>query len=327
MRKRTSSSRWAAYLAAAWLALAHVSGASQTDFAEYPLHEVGGDRTVTLDALRGQWVALHFLLRVDCAYCLLHVKSYALQSETRPEVRHLFIKPGTEEAIVRWAEGFEGEDAPGLPEFQRPPIYRDPRAALASRLGIRHGYEYRDDRRMHFPALILLNPDGDEVFRHTGENTADRFRFDQFAAWWDAMRRPFHPDAFHLLEGGVVAVGGYDPVAYFTAGQALKGDPDISADFNTLLFRFSSESNRERFREDPMRYLPAYGGWCAMHMTTGQQHEVDPSSFRIHDGRLYLFNRGVFTNARVVWERDIDAHITQADAHWEALSSPMPPTP
>jgi peroxiredoxin len=317
----------AARCAIAWCAIASgvfpAAAASELattppEAGRYSLYEAGGTDTFTLDSLKGEWVALHFLLAVDCPYCTLHTQSFALQASTVPEARQVFIKPGNHDEVSAWAEQLAEEFA--ALDQEAPLIHRDPHAALARLLHIPHGYQYLDET-MHHPALIIWNPDGEEVFRHIGDDTGDRIRFDQFVGIIAAMQRPFRIDAMNLPEVGVVAVGGYDPVAYFTEGEAIPGDPEISEAFHGILLRFANEAHREAFREEPLRYLPAYGGWCAMNMARGEQRDVDYTNFRIHDDRLYLFHRGSLTNARTIWGRDIETNIEHANKHWKQLTS------
>src|ERR1043166_3479647 len=59
-----------------------------------------------------------------------------------------------------------------------------------------------------------------------------------------------------------VALEGYDPIAYFTDGKPVKGDPKIEATYNGALYHFLSQANRETFEKAPSKYAPAYGGFC-----------------------------------------------------------------
>jgi hypothetical protein len=86
-------------------------------------------------------------------------------------VDHIFIKPDTEEEIRAWSR-----DMP-----KGAPIHRDADAALARRLAVPDGYEFHG-LRVHFPALILVDGEGREVFRHVGKDNVDRMPFDAFAS-------------------------------------------------------------------------------------------------------------------------------------------------
>lgn len=62
----------------------------------------------------------------------------------------------------------------------------------------------------------------------------------------------------------------YDPVAYLTEGRAVKGDPQYQGSFGGSTYYFKSSANKEAFEHEPNRYVPRYGGYCAMAMTNGQ---------------------------------------------------------
>jgi len=93
------------------------------------------------------------------------------------------------------------------------------------------------------------------------------------------------------------AIKGYDPVAYFTESAAVKGDEAYSYEWNHGLWLFSSNANRELFEEDPEKYAPQYGGYCAYAVAKGKFAKVDPEKWTVLDGKLYLnynkrINRG-----------------------------------
>jgi YHS domain-containing protein len=94
---------------------------------------------------------------------------------------------------------------------------------------------------------------------------------------------------WNLGEGGLALVG-FDPVACFPegGGKARKGSPEMTLEQGGAIYRFASEANRDRFRKEPARYEPAYGGWCAWAMAqeAGEKVEVDPESFLVQDSRM-----------------------------------------
>ena len=135
------------------------------DFTVYPA--VGSTEPFRLADARGQWVALHFLLKTECPVCIKYTHSYA-DAADELGVTHVFLKPDTDEEIATWAKKYAGSDSP------LPPVYRDPDAKLAKTLGIGFGYQFHG-QTMHYPALVLINPQGREVFRYVGEGTRDRY--------------------------------------------------------------------------------------------------------------------------------------------------------
>ncbi|MDI5933775.1 YHS domain-containing (seleno)protein [Halomonas kalidii] len=71
-----------------------------------------------------------------------------------------------------------------------------------------------------------------------------------------------------LAEGRIftrdgLAMGGTDPVAYFTQGQPVQGSPDYQLEWRNATWQFASAEHRDRFQADPEAYAPQYGGWCA----------------------------------------------------------------
>ncbi|MXU66132.1 YHS domain-containing (seleno)protein [Oceanomicrobium pacificus] len=126
---------------------------------------------------------------------------------------------------------------------------------------------------------------------------------------------PAHADRFFLGEDGFV-IRGYDPVAYFTDGAPIKGDPQFTADWDGGTFLFASAANRDMFRADPARYVPQYGGYCAYAASKGALAKTEPDAWTIHDGKLYL---NFDTQVRAIWAEDIPGNIERADANWPQL--------
>jgi YHS domain-containing protein len=117
-----------------------------------------------------------------------------------------------------------------------------------------------------------------------------------------------------------LAIQGYDPVAYFDGGTAVKGDPALSCANGGAVYRFSSAAHLAAFKKDPKKYEPAYGGWCAYAMSRGELVEVDPKSFKIVGGRLMLFFKSVFVDTRKRWNAQETELLPAADAAWARLN-------
>lgn len=113
-----------------------------------------------------------------------------------------------------------------------------------------------------------------------------------------------------------LAVKGYDPVAYFDVGEALRGSEDHELDWSGATWRFVSEENRSRFADDPDRYAPRYGGYCAWAVSRGETADIDPTQFKVVDGRLYL-NYSAKIQKR--WEEDIPGNISRADQNYPRI--------
>jgi hypothetical protein len=120
------------------------------------------------------------------------------------------------------------------------------------------------------------------------------------------------------VKGGF-AIGGTDPVAYFTDGRPVAGDDAFTADYRGVAWKFASAANRDFFLADPEKYAPAYGGYCATGMSFGQKVPIDPDYWKIVDGRLYLNNSSA---AQKVFLADEPGTISRADGHWTKIDTP-----
>lgn len=110
-----------------------------------------------------------------------------------------------------------------------------------------------------------------------------------------------------------LAIKGYDTVAYFKAGKALKGNESFTFQWHDMTWHFSSKENRDLFAASPELYAPQYDGWCAWAMTESRLAVTDPEVWKIIDGKLYL---NCSQAAYEKWSRDIPGHIKKADAIW-----------
>ena len=119
-----------------------------------------------------------------------------------------------------------------------------------------------------------------------------------------------------VSEGGDsdLMLRGNDAVAYFTAGKALPGRSDIKTDHRGLTYRFASEESRRQFITSPERYVPQFGGFCAHDMVYAIPNAADAGTFKIIDGKLYLF---ASPRARLYFEMDQERNIRLANHYWE----------
>jgi YHS domain-containing protein len=109
------------------------------------------------------------------------------------------------------------------------------------------------------------------------------------------------------------AVKGYDPVAYFAAGEPAPGVDQYTYNWKGAKYRFAYAENLERFKADPEKYAPQYGGYCAYAMSLNRIADIDPHRWAIVDGKLYLNNGFV---AQSLWSLDKHGSIVAADKHW-----------
>lgn len=112
------------------------------------------------------------------------------------------------------------------------------------------------------------------------------------------------------------AIKGYDTVAYFTENQAVEGRDAFQAEYNGATWLFSSAENLALFEQDPAKYAPQYGGYCAYAVANNSTASIQPELFTVHNGKLYLnYNESV--NKK--WSADKENFIAAADRNWPAL--------
>jgi YHS domain-containing protein len=117
-----------------------------------------------------------------------------------------------------------------------------------------------------------------------------------------------------------LAIEGYDPVAYFTQNKAVKGSKNYSLVNEGVTYYFSSDENKRAFAAKPSAYEPQYGGWCAYAMGySGEKVEIDPETFKITGGKLYLFYNKYFNNTLKSWNKNEATLKTNADNNWAKI--------
>ena len=117
-----------------------------------------------------------------------------------------------------------------------------------------------------------------------------------------------------------VALGGYDPVSYFTDGAPQMGVPDFDYEWGGVPWYFASAANRDVFMRNPEIYAPQYGGHCVMSLARGYLSDGDPRIFAIDRMKLYLFysaaNREAFLISR-------DDALSRAASRWVSLKGEL----
>ena len=116
-------------------------------------------------------------------------------------------------------------------------------------------------------------------------------------------------------------IRGYDPVAYFTEGRPVPGRSDLSEKYKGGIYLFSTAANRDTFKADPEKYVPQYGGYCAYGVAVGKKFDVDPSSWRIVDGKLYLNLNPVILEK---WSADTKGYLSKSEENWPQIRAKAP---
>ncbi|MFN0136860.1 MAG: YHS domain-containing (seleno)protein [Phycisphaerae bacterium] len=293
-------------LAALSTALSAIAAAAPPDFT------VGaGDKQFRLADARGKFVAIHFLLKTECPICLRYTTDMVRRGPEIAGVQHVFLKPDPEADVKQWAEKIaqSGIDVS---------IYRDADTAIAKQFSIPDGYAFHGET-VHYPALVLVGPDGNEMFRYVGKSNTDRMPFDQLVEQVQKHSANAALKAYNLSEGAI-ALQGRDPVTYFEGGKPVVGKSDLLSRYRGVTYQFASPDNRAKFAADPEKFAPAYGGWCATAMAEGDRVEIDPANFKITNGRLFLFYKGWLGNALNDWNKAETKLTVDADRQWNKIA-------
>ena len=125
------------------------------------------------------------------------------------------------------------------------------------------------------------------------------------------------PKARVNVDRSGVILKGYDAVAYFTQHQAVKGNPAIQTKFEGATYYFASEADKVAFNQNPTKYVPQYGGFCAYHLSKGKLKDSDPTAFITYKGKLYICSSA---DTAKEFRSNIDQNIRKADDYWVPLS-------
>ena len=123
------------------------------------------------------------------------------------------------------------------------------------------------------------------------------------------------------LQSDRVSVQGYDTVAYFSlpeSSNAVKGKKEFSYEWEEATWFFSTKANLEKFKLEPKKYAPQYGGYCAYAAARNYLYAIDPNAWTIKDGKLYL---NASKGLRTRWLKNIDEEIKKADKNWPSLKN------
>lgn len=126
----------------------------------------------------------------------------------------------------------------------------------------------------------------------------------------------FAGDLVNVAGASHIALGGFDPVAFFTDAKPVNGSPSITATEQGATYFFASEGHKKLFVSDPAKYVPQYGGFCAFGVALGALFPVDISTWQIRDGKLYLnLNPEILKN----FNADFTGNVAKATGNWPGL--------
>ena len=113
-----------------------------------------------------------------------------------------------------------------------------------------------------------------------------------------------------------LAIGGFDPVAYFTDSMAAQGSADFEAREAGAIWRFRNEGNRASFVAHPEIYGPQFGGYDPVELVRGVTYAGNPYFWVVVGQRLYLFGR---EENRDAFAAEPARFLKDATARWPAL--------
>ncbi len=113
-----------------------------------------------------------------------------------------------------------------------------------------------------------------------------------------------------------LALKGYDAVAYFQQGKAVKGNPAFSSTHLGATYLFVSAEHRDAFAASPAQFAPQFGGYCAWAVGHGYTADADPLAWHIANDKLYVnYNKSVQT----MWLKDKTRWIAEGERNWPTL--------
>ncbi len=119
------------------------------------------------------------------------------------------------------------------------------------------------------------------------------------------------------IDTGGVALGGYDPVAYFTDAKPVKGDPSLARTYQGAMYYFTSKDHKDAFESDPAKYVPEFGGFCGYAASINKVSPVNPEIWQLVDGKLVLQHT---PKAFKLFNDDVPGNYVRAQKNWPGLS-------
>jgi hypothetical protein len=119
-----------------------------------------------------------------------------------------------------------------------------------------------------------------------------------------------------------LAIGGFDPVGYFTDGKVLSGKGEFEYSLAGTVWQFRNLGNRAAFAAHPEIYMPRFGGYDPVAVARGVGVAGNPLYWLVHGQRLYLFYS---KDARAAFTADAARIITEADSMWPSVQLTLSP--
>ncbi len=127
----------------------------------------------------------------------------------------------------------------------------------------------------------------------------------------------FAGDLVNVSGASKAAVSGYDTVAFFTDSKPVNGSPFIAADYQGATYYFVTEEHKKLFTENPAKYAPQFGGFCAYGVAVGKLYPVDTNTWQVGDPKLYL---NLNPDLLKKFNEDLGGNVAKADKNWPGLA-------
>jgi len=122
-------------------------------------------------------------------------------------------------------------------------------------------------------------------------------------------------------DGTPLALHGYDPVAFFTVGKPTVGNAKFFTSYKGASYYFASQENLDKFKADPVKFVPQYGGYCAFGVSVGKKFDGNPDFWKIIDGKLYL---NLNADVQKKFDADTAGSLKNAEGNWPKIQSKAP---
>jgi hypothetical protein len=114
-----------------------------------------------------------------------------------------------------------------------------------------------------------------------------------------------------------LAINGFDAVSYFSDSKPALGKKDFTYSWMNAKWQFASEEHLKMFKENPEKYAPQFGGFCAYAVSKNKTAPGNPTAWQIRDGKLYLNVNG---NVQKLFNEDVDGNIKKAEKNWKSMN-------
>jgi len=125
----------------------------------------------------------------------------------------------------------------------------------------------------------------------------------------------FAKELISINEQGLM-LEGYDMVSLLQNKKA-KGIAEFSAKYHGAIYWFTSADNQAKFNQNPQKYEPAYGGYCAVAAFYNKVEPGNINNYALHDGKIYV-NRN--DKAQGIWnKKGPETIIKKSNENWPVL--------